>query len=71
LTFSLRRIVDIGFRSWTTAFIMLIIVGVVASVAARAYPGGQAYVILAFHIAMLATPTGWNIRKDVPPRQTW
>ncbi|MGO7804845.1 hypothetical protein ACC778_32915 [Rhizobium ruizarguesonis] len=74
LLFRLRRIVDIGFKNWNSAGLALIVCGVVAVVAGRIHPTAQLAVVAAFEIALLILPTGWNIRKDippVPPKSSW
>ncbi|MCJ9696625.1 hypothetical protein MOV76_34235 [Rhizobium sp. PRIMUS64] len=74
LLFRLRRIVDIGFKNWNSAGLALIAYGVIAMVAGRIHPTAQLAVVAAFEIALLVLPTGWNIRKDmppVPPKSSW
>ncbi|WP_152643109.1 hypothetical protein [Rhizobium nepotum] len=60
--FRLRRIVDIGFSSWTTAGFTMVAYAALAIFVGNVFPPLKFPVAIVFELALLLVPTGANIR---------
>ncbi|MEI3806627.1 hypothetical protein V6R85_19085 [Agrobacterium sp. CCNWLW32] len=60
--FRLRRIVDIGFSSWTTAGFTMVAYAALAIFVGNVFPPLKFPTAIVFELALLLVPTGANIR---------
>jgi len=62
--FRLRRIVDIGFSSWTTAGFSMVAFTALAIFMGNVFPPAKIAMAAVFELALLLVPTGANIRAN-------
>lgn len=60
--FRLRRIVDIGFSSWTLAGFSMVAYTAVTIFVGNVFPPAKFPMLIVFDLALLLVPTGANIR---------
>ncbi|MCA1867617.1 hypothetical protein HW571_18200 [Agrobacterium genomosp. 3] len=62
--FRLRRVVDIGFSSWTLAGFSMVAFTAVVFLMGKVFPSSQFPLAIIFELALLLVPTGANIRRN-------